>query len=341
MSGRTTVLHLAGSAETPFYQNLSLVYARAGMRFDAFDHRVALVQPGGLWRLGSTYDDLGPALTAPAALAELEAGIDLVVPYMFDVSGMTSFRSLFEDVLGIPVVGSTAAVNGAAADKALTKAILSAAGIPVPADHSPDSIDAFPVIVKPGTEDNSRGISLVYHFDQLEEAIAAASAFGAPLIEQFIAGREIRLAVVEGDDGELLVPPMIEYVVSDEHPIRSLDNKLALDDRGHPVAQNTGGVPAICPAPLSDELRDRLARLGAQAHRALGCRDYSLFDLRIDRLGNPYVLEAGLFWTFGEPSMITKMLRSGGPDPEPIIENLWRRAARRSGEQLDLVSLGS
>lgn len=329
MSDRRTVLHLAGSASSPFYSDLSLVYATAGLRPDAFDHKVAVVEPGGRWRLGTTLEDLAAAVGAPTALAELEGGVDLVVPYMFDLSGMTSFRSLFEDVLGVPVVGSVAAVTSVAANKALTKSILGEAGVPVPASYTADSVDEFPVIVKPATEDNSRGLSLVRTVDQLEPAVAEAESFDdTVMIEQYIEGREIRVAVIETDDG-LVSPAMLEYAVSDENPVRSVDAKLALDDGGNPTGLSAGPIPAICPAPIEPELRDRLSDLAAAAHVALGCRDYSLFDVRVDRSGEPYFLEAGLFWTFGEPSIITRMIRGGGREPQPIIEALWRRAAAR------------
>ena len=58
--------------------------------------------------------------------------LDVVVPQMFCLPGMTSYRALF-DVLGIPVVGNTPDVMALAADKAKAKAVVAAAGVRVPA----------------------------------------------------------------------------------------------------------------------------------------------------------------------------------------------------------------
>ena len=67
---------------------------------------------------------------AVAHLAQLE--IDVVVPQMFCLPGMTSYRALF-DVLGIPYVGNPPEVMAIAADKAKARAIVAAAGVAVPA----------------------------------------------------------------------------------------------------------------------------------------------------------------------------------------------------------------
>ena len=58
-------------------------------------------------------------------------GLDVVLPQMFCLPGMTSYRSLFE-VLGVPVVGNTGEVMAIGARKAAAKAMVAAAGVDVP-----------------------------------------------------------------------------------------------------------------------------------------------------------------------------------------------------------------
>jgi D-alanine-D-alanine ligase len=47
-------------------------------------------------------------------------------------------------------------------------------------------------------------------------------------------------------------------------------------------------------------------------HAALGCRHYSLFDFRLDPAGRPWFLEAGLYCSFAEQSVISTMARAVG-----------------------------
>lgn len=327
-----TVLHLAGSRSSAFYAELSLVYARSALVPPSLEHVFAVVEPGGGWRVGPGLDDLGPVVGTSDLIAGL-GPVDLVVPYMFDPAGMTSYRSFFEDVLGIPVVGSPASVTTIATSKALTKSVLESAGVPVPASWSPSEAgDHLPVVVKPDREDNSRGLSLVTRSEELGPAVDDAAGYGAGvLIEEFVDGHEIRVAVVD-HDGELYVPAMIEYVVSAEAPMRMLEHKLVVDDRGAPEAQATGtDIDAICPAVLSPGLRAEIERQARLAHRALGCRDYSLFDLRVDeRTGEPRFLEAGLFWTFGPISMISRMIEADGRSAADVALGVWQQAMTRA-----------
>ncbi len=96
------------------------------------------------------------------------------------------------------------------------------------------------------------------------------------------------------------------------------------------AAQPSRKVPTICPASVTPAIRDRLERIAIAAHRALGCRDYSLFDFRIDENDEPKLLEACLFWTFGRPSIITKMINDGGRDGSEVSTRVWRNALDRA-----------
>lgn len=303
-----------------------MVYARSPLLPTSMRHVFAVVEPGGQWRSGPSLDDLGPRVRIGTFLNDLDRP-DLVVPYMFDPAGMTSFRSFFEDVLHVPVVGSTAEVTAMATDKAVTKAVVGGAGVRVPNTHTttPQPSD-YPVVVKPAREDNSVGLSLVHHPDHLDTALLDAQRHNAGVIvEQYIPGREIRVAVIEVGD-ELIVPAMLEYGVSHSHPMRTIEDKLELADNGNPAAQaSSSDAPMTCPAIVDRALASALTEQAIRAHRALRCRDYSLFDFRVDaETGEPYLLEACLFWTFGPISIISRMIEGGGGDPAALATQIWR-----------------
>merc|ERR1712241_875162 len=86
----------------------------------------------------------------------------------------------------------------------------------------------FPCIVKPCNEDNSLGLSLVKKEEDLAKAIEFAFKYSKRiLVDEYIAGREIRVAVIEEEDGSLTALPKLEYFVEE---IRRPENKLAVKD---------------------------------------------------------------------------------------------------------------
>lgn len=331
------VLHLAGSPESQFYHDLSLLYAGEVVKPDGFESSFAVIGPDLLWRMGEDPECLTQPLPIEEVLPAMRQA-NLIVNHLFCPTGVTSYRSLFEEILKKPVVGSDALVQGTAMDKSLTKARLAAAGLPVvPGEvvlrgEQPDPTGRkYPLIVKPATTDNSVGLSLVESADDFAGAIQQGWVHDSTLlIEDFIPGREIRTCAIEQDDGSLYVPAMMEYLVSEDEPIRKMEDKLDLDPAtGLPTDQSSRGtIPAQCPADLDETLREQLADLTRRSHRALGCRDFSLFDFRVhEDTGEAFVLEAGLFWAFGEISMISRMVVADGRDLREEVAPVWRRVA--------------
>ena len=326
------VLHLVGSPTSSFLFELSRLYAKDALRPAGWDTWFAVTHPDGTWGLGRDVEaagdmDLGGLLrTLPRP--------ELVVPHLYCRAGMTTVRGLFEELLGCPVVGSSAFAMGVAADKIATRTIAQAAGVRVAEGEvylEPGAPRMQPpYVVKPSRADNSVGLSLVRDSRDGEAAVRLALDAGCPaLVERFIPGREIRTAVIETDKGPIPLPS-IEYQVTERAPIRGLSDKLALDDRGRPVEQASGAVPSVCPAEVSPSLRDALGTASLALFEALPARDYALFDFRVDPCGQPVLLEAGLFWSFGPRSMISRMLEASGLEPRTTMTDLWARAARRS-----------
>merc|ERR1712224_1056328 len=171
-----------------------------------------------------------------------------------------------------------------------------------------------PFVVKPCNEDNSRGITLV----RCEEDAAAAIEYGFSfddrlVIDEYIAGRELRVACVEEEDGTLFVLPKIEYFLED---IRTSAHKLVTDKSGKlssnaiKAAKKDGDRQ--CPADLSPQLHERVNDMVTQAHRVLKCRHYSLYDIRVDADEQPYILEACFFCSFSPLSVIPAMAQHSG-----------------------------
>ena len=344
---RLRVLHVTGSPTSRFHHDLALVYTRSALLPAGMAHRFAVQDTDGRWRLGGSLDRLSDPMPL-TRLVETLGAVDLVVPYQFCPSGMSANRTLFEDTLGIPVVGSPGEVCALATDKAATRRCVAEAGVRVAravlieaddARERQERIEAvdlpLPLVVKPNREDNSVGLRLVRERGELADAVDAAAEHDAEvLVETFVPGREIRVALVELD-GEPFFPAMLEYTVTDDHPLRDTDDKLALSEDGNPISQQqVTTVRTVCPAQVDEPLAEALRAETLRAHRALGCRDYSLFDFRVhEDGGEPYLLEAGLFWTFGEISIVSRMIAGGGDDAAAIAERVWRAAAARGARR--------
>ncbi|MEL6663378.1 MAG: hypothetical protein AAFR33_10265, partial [Pseudomonadota bacterium] len=248
-----------------------------------------------------------------------------------------------ENDLGVRLFGSPPAVIDCAQSKAATRAVMERAGVSIakgaliaPGQDALAVADniGLPLIVKPDSTDNSVGVSLVHEKDDLEGAIAEAQRHCDTIVmEAFIPGREIRAAVIERDDG-LYCPAMIEYTVSDETPIRRFDDKLDTDADGRPIGKSTGSaIRTVCPASVGSALRQRIEDAAIAAHEALGARDFSLFDFRIDaRTGEPVLLEACPYWSLSPKSIISEMATADGEDLEALALDVLNRAARAANK---------
>src|SRR5689334_11211218 len=102
---RRTVLQLVGSAVDEFHADLSRLYAGACIDAlagdDRYDMRVAYVSPDGRWRFPADLDADSLAAATPMTIAEAighlqTSGVDVVVPQMFCLPGMTAYRALFD-----------------------------------------------------------------------------------------------------------------------------------------------------------------------------------------------------------------------------------------------------
>lgn len=319
------VLHLTGSPTSAFHARLSLLYARdcvaATSDPERYDVVLAYVEPGGRWRfpvdLGDRSIAAAPSLPVDAAVATLvSADLDVVVPQMFCLAGMTHYRALL-DVLGLPYVGNTPDVMAIAADKGRARAVVSAAGVRVPVGEvlrpGATVTTPLPVVVKPVDADNSHGMTLVREPHDLDAALSTAFEHsGRALVETYVElGREVRCAVVVLD-GRPVPLPLEEYAVHPiDKPVRDSADKLATDGDGrlHLVAKDDSHAWVVRP---EDPITAVVQQAALVCHEALGARHYSLFDFRIDPAGRPWFLEAGPYCSYAETSVISVLARAAG-----------------------------
>jgi len=319
------ILHLVGSAQDNFYCDLSRLYAQDCLTATAerslYNFQIAYITPDSLWRFPHSLNPEDIAIAKPMPLSDAiqfiaAQNIDLVLPQMFCIPGMTHYRALF-DLLKIPYIGNTSDIMAIAAHKAKAKAIVAAAGVKVPRGEllRQGNVPTIPppVVVKPASSDNSLGVVLVKDITEYDAALQKAFEYDSEVIvEEFIQlGREVRCGIIV-KDGELVGLPLEEYLVDpQEKPIRNYADKLKQTDDGNLGFAAKDNIKSWIVDP-NDPITQKVQQVAKKCHQALGCRHYSLFDFRIDPQGQPWFLEAGLYCSFAPKSVISTMAKAAG-----------------------------
>lgn len=340
----TNVLHLTGSPTSKFYADLSRVYAGDCLAAIGGKVLIAHLSPGGQWCFPDELSDecitAATQISLGKAIERIEQSrVDAVIPQMFCPAGMTHYRSLIE-TLGIPMVGNPSLAMTLAADKALSRMVAQAAGITIPDGVCVDgrSRPDFPVpaIVKPATADNSQGVSLVDNAADYPSAIATALQFSdRAIVERYIPlGREVRCGVLQRN-GKLVGLPLQEYRVGQDKRIRDTASKLTTSANGGldltSKQRSVDDQPGSWMVSGDDPIVAAVTEASRRCFDAFQCRDYGLFDFRIDPDGKAFFLEAGLYCSFAPNSIISMMVAATGEPLVEFYESMVGQAIRRGG----------
>jgi len=240
-----------------------------------------------------------PQTLARLARADAELCFNLIESYNGDDTMEMHFAA-YLDLIGKRYTGAGPQGSYLAMDKGIAKTIIRDHGLFTPysmvvnkghVGHAQDI--RFPVIVKPATEDASKGIdasAVVSSIKDLFERISYIhDEFDAPaLIEEYIEGREIYAAVLGNDPPEAL--PLIELDLSKlpkgTPKIASYEVKF---DESTEAYKKTKSGPV---RDLDDDVVTEIQRVAITAFRALHLRDYARIDLRLGTNGRIYLIEA-------------------------------------------------
>ncbi|GAA1589317.1 D-alanine--D-alanine ligase family protein [Kribbella sancticallisti] len=260
---------------------------------------------------------------------------DVVVPALHGEGGEDGVIQGFLEQLKIPYVGSGVAASAVGLDKHLTKAVLTAHGIPVTPGITVRGEDLkdtesvvqrlkaagieFPVFVKPGNGGSSFGVARATDLPSLAAALAVAAGLDPQvLVEQEIQGREIDLAVMEFPDGRVDVAPALEIHADPEQPFFNAAAKY-----------DSGATRFVVPAPLSSALAGRLRSTAIEVFAALGCSGLARVDFFVPADGVPLVNEINTFPGFTPASQFPRMWAAAGMSYAEVVDNLLQTAAAR------------
>ena len=204
------------------------------------------------------------------------------------------------DKRGIPYTGPGAKASQIAMDKVKTKMVLEMKGVPtakwtLTSPGTEASPLPLPVVVKPPCDGSSVGISKVQAADEwkpaLDAALAAQGGKGEVMVEAFIEGREMTVAVVDG-------APLPVIEICAKGGWYGYDEKYNSDETRYPFPD--------------DPFLPLVQQIAVDAYRACGCRGVTRVDFRIDAKNRPFVLELNTLPGMTGHSLVPKAAQQAG-----------------------------
>ncbi len=242
------------------------------------------------------------------------------------------------DVLSIPYTGAGFRALASCLDKGRTKEILAYNKIPTPKFQIFTSIKTcsdkklrFPLIVKPLMEDASIGIkrdSVVHNEEQLMRRVfVVLDRYNQPaLVEEFIEGREANVGIIGTRKPRVL--PISEIIfdnLSDDLPNICTYSAKWIEDSDYYV-----NTPPKCPAEIDEVLANKLRKIALAAYRIMRCEDYGRVDFRIDKQGNPYVLEVNPNPDISSDAGLARMAKADGMNYTQMISAILKSALEKN-----------
>lgn len=266
------------------------------------------------------------SIGVPCELVEVEGLADLLGRLRADVRPSCAFVALHggwgEDgrlqallqSLGIPYTGPNPASCHLCMDKLFAKAVFELVGVPTPrwvclgrgvvVVPSEDRLRSLgltpPLVVKPTCQGSTVGVSVVRRIDELPPALELAFSYGdSVLLESYVAGLEVTVAVVGGPSCAFVLPPV------------EISPKGGLYDYAH---KYTPGMTEYFSPPrsLDEVVLERVEEVALRAYLALGCNGYGRVDLRVDPEGRPFALEVNAAPGMTSTSLVPKAAAAAG-----------------------------
>ena len=287
--------------------------------------------PGGEWK---NHPDNRRAAISPVrgqGLLSFEGDcvvrewIDVVFPVLHGENGEDGTVQGLLRLAGIPFVGPHVAASAVAMDKTLTKLVADHAGVAQAdwvlvrsadvdgrLDWVMDQAEkkfAYPVFVKPAGTGSSVGVSKAADREALKVALVKAAAYDAKvLVEEFISGREVEVAVM-----------------GNESPVASICGEIdsGAEFYDYDAKYVTDTSVAYIPARISEDVSEQVRDAAVRIYSAIGCQGLSRVDFFVTYEGDEVVFnEINTLPGFTSISMFPKLFAASGIPAEQLVEEL-------------------
>jgi D-alanine-D-alanine ligase len=241
---------------------------------------------------------------APDNLQALARQVDCVFIALHGKFGEDGQIQQILERRGLCYVGSGSDACALAMDKARAKEKFSQLGIPTPryALATPATLSeaiaawSLPVVVKPVKEGSSLNCRIIRDFEQFRPAVDhVTSQYGDCLVEEYIPGKELTVGIL----GDRPLPPLEIRTKREfyDYTAKYVDDNTEYD------------FDIDLPGSLLEDVVD----MSLRAHQALGCRDFSRVDWRVDhREMKPYLLEVNVIPGLTSHSLLPKAAARAG-----------------------------
>ena len=283
--------------------------------------RVAREAPD-LERLRASRED--PSAIGPGVL-EMCAGADVVYLALHGACGEDGRIQATLDLLGVPYTGSSCLGSAIAMDKDLTKRLV-ADKVKTPqwetVTVTEENIEELmgriklPLVVKPIASGSSIGVYIVQNRDDLKRALLESAKLGGrTVLEQYIKGREIQVAVL-GDRAL----PSIEIIP-----------KSGFYDYANKY--QPGAATEVCPARIPTSWEKMLGEAALTVFRTIGLSVYARADFIVTSDGVPYFLEINTLPGMTPTSLVPQEAAAAGIDYGTLCETIIQKSleARKEG----------
>ncbi len=286
----------------------------------------------------SLFDDVRPLLDAVRDLGP-DVIFNLCDTFRNDPHFDKNVRATIE-LLGVPCTGASSSALLLCNDKALSKKVLRFHRVRSPRFQTfyrghkvwlPKALK-LPCIIKPLTEEASRGISQASIVDDETSFLARIGMIHErmnldAIAEEYVDGRELYVSII--GDRALRVLPAREMTfgqMAEDEP-RIATYKAKWDD-GY---RKRWGIKNHFAKALDPEAQKHIDDVCKRAYRALNIRSYARFDLRVTEAGNVYVIEPNANPCLAKDDELAQSaLKAGIPYPT-LIRKVVNQALPRKG----------
>ena len=287
--------------------------------------------PSGEWK---TYPENRRAAISPVrgqGLLSFEGDcvvrerIDVVFPVLHGENGEDGTMQGLLKLAGIPYVGPQVAASAVAMDKTLTKLVCDQEKVPQAAwqlvrrselenrmeeiIRCLESRFPYPMFVKPAGPGSSVGVSKAADGAALRRALIAAAVYDEKiLVEEFIRGKEIEVAVMGNDS-----------------PVASVCGEIdsGAEFYDYEAKYITDTSVAYIPARIPEEVAEAVREQAVKVYMAIGCRGLSRVDFFVTDGDNRIVFnEINTIPGFTSISMYPKLFAASGIPYTQLIDEL-------------------
>lgn len=259
--------------------------------------------------------------------------IDVVFPVLHGENGEDGTIQGLLQLAGIPYVGPHVAASAVAMDKTLTKLVVDQAGITQAAwnlvrrsdmgsrmEGTLDALEAkfaYPMFVKPAGTGSSVGVSKATEREDLKKALLEAGKYDDKvLVEEFIRGREIEVAVM-----------------GNESPVASVCGEIdsGADFYDYDAKYITDTSVSYIPARIPEDVAETVRDTAVKVYKAIGCQGLSRVDFFVTWQENRVVFnEINTIPGFTSISMYPKLFGASGVPYSQLIDQLLELALEAS-----------